>query len=94
MKAFLCKECKFNANGWCHKYKVNGPKRTEVCDKYKDDSELQTSNGILINGTIFSQHLNTDVDETEFKLAFLQMCKEHDWIYSGDFKQIDDSNEL
>lgn len=37
MKAYLCKECKFNNNGWCNKYECNGSKRTEICHKYKDE---------------------------------------------------------
>ena len=41
MKAFLCKDCKFNKNGWCFKYECNGKKRTEVCWKYRDDEEKE-----------------------------------------------------
>ena len=31
-------ECKWNKNGWCNKYECNGKKRTEICNKYKDDN--------------------------------------------------------
>ena len=35
MKPIFCKECKWNKNGWCYKYECNGPKRVEVCPKYR-----------------------------------------------------------
>ena len=37
MKPIFCKECKWNKNGWCYKYECNGPKRVEVCPKYRDE---------------------------------------------------------
>ena len=36
MKPYLCKECKFNNNGWCNMYECNGKRRVEVCDRYND----------------------------------------------------------
>ncbi len=38
MKPFLCKECKWNKNGWCYKYECNGNDKIELCDKYKEDT--------------------------------------------------------
>ena len=37
MKPIFCKECKWNKNGWCYKYECNGPKRVEVCPKYRKE---------------------------------------------------------
>ena len=51
MKAIFCKECKWNANGWCHKFKCNGKKRVELCTKYSDP-ETEVCNYCKHNTTI------------------------------------------
>lgn len=42
MKPYLCKECKFDNNGWCNKYECNGKRRVEVCDKYNEESSTRS----------------------------------------------------
>ena len=38
---------------------------------------------ITINGTIFSKHTNTDIDEDEFNDAFAEFLEQHEWNFGG-----------
>lgn len=37
MKNYLCKNCKYNNNGWCNKRSFNGLKNIVECEYYKID---------------------------------------------------------
>ena len=59
MKAIFCKECKWNDNGWCHKFACNGKKRVEVCPKYLDPEldecdYCKHDTSIVVNGAEFN----------------------------------------
>lgn len=38
MKNYLCKNCKYNNNGWCNKLSFNGLKKITDCEYYKIDN--------------------------------------------------------
>ena len=57
------------------------------------NSAIRVCKGVQIQGTIFSEYLNTDVDQDEFNLAFLEMCEQHGWLFGGGTSEIDDSDE-
>lgn len=37
MKNYLCKNCRYNNNGWCNKRSFNGLKKITDCEYYKID---------------------------------------------------------
>lgn len=39
-----CKECSFNNNGWCKKYKMQKPKAITKCEEDKDDDKKACEN--------------------------------------------------
>ena len=56
-------------------------------------SAIRVCKGVEIKGTIFSEYLNTDVNEDEFNLAFLEMCEKHGWLFGGGTVEITDEDE-
>lgn len=55
--------------------------------------DIKVCKGVFINGTVFSEHLNTDVTEEEFVTALFEMCEQHGWLFGGYTAEIDDSDE-
>lgn len=55
--------------------------------------DLRVCKGVFVHGTVFSEHLNTDVTEDEFLTALLEMCNEKGWLFGGYTEEIDDSDE-
>lgn len=46
-----CKECNFNNNGWCKKYKMQKPKAIVRCEDDKKDDEKECENETyVVNG--------------------------------------------
>lgn len=38
---------------------------------------------IVLNGTVFSEHVGQSVTEEEFSDAFIAFLEEHGWLYGG-----------
>ena len=49
MKNYLCKDCRYNNNGWCNKHSFNGLKKVTDCEDYKVDDYRWEENKDKIN---------------------------------------------
>lgn len=52
-----CKECSFNNNGWCKKYKAQKPTAIKKCIDEAQAEKLITNQSYIVNGKVQEFHV-------------------------------------